>query len=238
MNPLKLTSIQQRVDRQRILLCLSICMICMAMANGAAAQISEPIFGTISKIYANKKIILSDGLVYKYKQGPLPADTVRYYENPTGEVWDIEVRVRRHLVTYDTIYRISEMIEPTDTRFTVVNMITYTNSGKPAVTDKSFAGVTDIAKPASGTTTFNGAMVEFYGERFAGHGVIQIYIDDVMAGTFNQGAAPFVTDFSRMAPTFRKKVTPGPHTISVRSTSGQHIIDAFQVYTYTLQPKP
>lgn len=139
---------------------------------------------------------------------------------------------------YDTVYKIIETVEPTIARVSHVNMTTYANSLKPGVSDKSFSAVTDLAKVSSSTLSFSGSLVEFWGERFAGHGTVSIFIDNNLAATFNQGIAPFTTDLQRGSPTFRKKIPKGQHTISVRAAiNQQHIVDFFTVYDYSLIPR-
>lgn len=188
---------------------------------------------------ATKVIVPTDGMTIRYN---VPQDSARLFLPNNGEKYEATVTFRKiggsgPPPSYDTLWKLGEQIEPENTRMTHVNMTSYTNSGKQFISNKSFSAVTVATSPASSTVTVNNvAMLEFWGERYAGHGTVNIYIDGIFVATYNQGFGEFNTDLQRNAPTFRKKVPLGTHTISVRSVTGQHIVDFINAYTYTVTP--
>lgn len=212
-----------------------------ALGQERKFKIAE-IFGSgDTTVYVNlvtKVIVPKDGMVIRHTTPPdtarlyLPDDGFKYLATTTF------TKIGGGGPAYDTLWKINETVEPENPRVQHVNMITYTNSGKPDISNKSFAAVVGVSAASSSTVTLpNTAMIEFWGERYQGHGTIQIWVDDNLAGTFNQGAGEFNTDLKRGHPTFRRKFPIGTHTVSVRSVTGQHIVDFITAYGYTLQPK-
>ena len=149
---------------------------------------------------------------------------------------------------YDTTYVEKERVDDpagTPARWTITNMAKAANTTKPGVYNKTFSYVLTSASPSKSEMTIVGDRVEFFGERFNGHGNVTVFIDGEQKAVLYQGAAPWVTDFSRMQPsfgyTFPKKEynsPPGSHTIRLETTAGnQYIIDFVRVVNYTLTPR-
>lgn len=150
----------------------------------------------------------------------VPADASKRYQAVT-----VFTEIRDEPVPVDTVV---EVYEPA--RITAVNRTNYSGSNKPGISDGSFSVATNVAALSSSSLTFTGVKVELFTERYQGHGVIDVYVDNIKSGTFNLGVAPFDTDYSKNKPTFRKKLSPGSHTIRVQSTTGQNILDLIKVY--------
>lgn len=80
--------------------------------------------------------------------------------------------------------------------------------------------------------------IEYYTERFAGHGIYTIKVNSDPAITINAGLAPFNSDRDRGAPSYRTPILPaGTHTITV-SSSAQVAVDLIRIQKLTLTPRP
>lgn len=199
----------------------------------------------VTTLITDVKYIKDGSVTYR----TTPADTATLYiaEDPARPLratmtWKYADQI------YDTTFNEKERIDDpagAPTRWGVVNMSKYTNTTKPGVYNKTFSAVTTTASVSSAKITTTGDVFEFFGERFDGHGNIKIFIDGQQVQTLYQGAQPWVTDFSRMQPSFRwifPKATPtsapGEHTIEIQTDpANQYIIDFLRVLNYTLKPR-
>ena len=129
---------------------------------------------------------------------------------------------------------------------TNVARATNTLPGKPGCYNNSFSYVSVASSAASAKTTFIGDRVEFFGERFNGHGNVKVFIDGVQVVTLFQGANPWITDYSRMQPSFyynfpKKPAYNSPateHTLELLTDPGnQFMMDMIRVHNYTLTSK-
>jgi hypothetical protein len=199
----------------------------------------------IKKLYTSVRTITDGSVTYQNAPGDsaviyLSADPARSLKGTVTWKWADQ--------QFDTTYVEKERYDDPSkagSRWTVTNMFLAPNTSKPGVYNGSISYVNSTNTESKARTTFTGDMVEFFGERAQGHGDVHIYIDDQPVKTLQQGATPWMTDFSRMVPSFRwvfPKATPtspaAQHTIELRTQPGnQYIIDMIRVQNYTLKPR-
>lgn len=185
--------------------------------------------------------IVGDGSITKQQ---LPPDSAILYLADDGVSQYIGTTTWRKNAVFDTTYTETARIDDpaTSNRWTVVNILTATNSAKPGVFNKSFSFVNASSAVSSASITVTCDRVEFFGERWQGHGNVKVFIDGQQVQTLSQGSAPYVTDFSRLQPSFYyifPKATPSSpptaHTLKLETDpSNQYIIDMVRTLNYTL----
>jgi archaellum component FlaF (FlaF/FlaG flagellin family) len=179
----------------------------------------------------------------------MPADTATLYLPEDGVTNYIGTTTWTTPNAYDTIWTEKERYDDATTaplRWTITNIFKAANTAKPGIYNKSFTAVQVTSTASTASTTFIGDRVEFFGERFEGHGNVKVFIDNQQVATLYQGAVPWVTDFSRMQPSFyyvfpkdTPTSPPGQHTLRLETEpSNQYIIDMIRVMNYTLKLRP
>lgn len=175
-----------------------------------------------------------------------PGDTARlFFPSDPSRILIGTVTWRWADQQYDTTYTETARIDDpaTSTRWTdLVNIGKATNSAKTGVYNKSFSFVNTAGAVSSASITVTCDRVELFSERWQGHGNVKVFIDGQQVRTLSQGNAPYVTDFSRMVPSFYwifPKATPTSpatsHTLRLETDpSNQYIIDMIRTLNYTL----
>jgi hypothetical protein len=191
-------------------------------------------------------VLIREGSVTKMA---MPFDSATLYLPEDGVTNYIGTTVWRTNTQFDTVFVEKERVDDpskTPSRWVFNNALLAGTTTKPGCYNNSFTGVSVTTSSSFREFTFTGDRIEFFGERFSGHGNVKIIIDGVQVATLYQGAAPYVTDFSRMIPSFSYNFKKAPeynspatqHKIRFETDPGnQYIIDMMRVQNYTLRPR-
>lgn len=189
--------------------------------------------------YKAWEVTPTDGLTIKF---PVPhIDSAITFIAPEGKRF-IVTATFKEIVGFDSTVQI---IESTDVLAVKTNMTSVTGSTKPGISGQSFIFVTNTNITGSLEYSFsieNTGAMEFWSERYAGHGKIVFLINGVPAATFDQGAAEMIngqpvyrTDLQRGRPTFRTTLKKGTYTVKVQQQTlpAQYTLDFLKVIRFT-----
>lgn len=190
-------------------------------------------------------VLVKDGTITKRDT---EADTATLYLAEDGVTKYIGTTTWHTNTLFDTTWTVKETYDDAagaPSRWVINNISLATNSTKPGVYNKSFTFVKVTSSPSSAKTTFTGDRVEFFSERYQGHGLVKILIDGQQVSVKYQNDQPWVTDFSRMQPTFyyvfpkdKFDSPPTQHTLELQTDPGnQYIVDMIRVVNMTLTPR-
>ena len=198
------------------------------------------------RLITNVVTISRDGQVTKMDTR---TDTATLYMSGFSDKVFIATMTWNSNQKYDTTFITKETVDDPSrapARWTTNNVLLAYPTSKTGCYNDSFTGVSVTSSPSWREFTFTGDIIQFFGERFQGHGNVVIFVDGVQVVTLYQGANPWVTDFVRMQPswsyTFPKSPNynspAGTHKIRFETTAGnQYIIDAMRIVNYTLAPR-
>jgi hypothetical protein len=204
------------------------------------------------KTLITEVIMIEEGMTTKRDT---QSDTATLYLPADGQTVFVGTTTWHANAKYDTTWtetaRIDDAATNTTNWGTLTNIAKATNTTKPGVYNKSFTYVTVTSSPS--VTELKPVVcdrLEFFGERFQGHGNVKVFVDGPdgswqQVATLSQGNPPYVTDFSRMQPSFYyvwpKKEWNSPaglHKIKFETDPGnQYIVDFIRVVKMTLTPR-
>jgi hypothetical protein len=211
----------------------------------AIVEFVDSVHYNVIKLITNV-VMVTEGLVTKAQT---PPDTATLYLAADGVTKYVGTTVWRTNAVYDTTFVEKERVDDpsgTPARWVFNNALLAKPTTKPGCYLNSFTGVSVTTSASFREFTFVGDRIEFYGERWQGHGNVKIFIDGVQMATLYQGANPWTTDFTRLAPSFSYNFPKKPeynspatsHKIRFETDPGnQFIIDMMRVQTYTLRPR-
>lgn len=187
-----------------IIFLLIFCVIC------THAQPIEPRLFDVLKEWPTKKVIITDGLIYKYS---LPTDSARRFD-PGVDNYEVVVSFRRVGATPVT--------EKVDGQLATFTGIWVRTSSNPTWYLNTIAFSNSPGSTVS--YTFTGTRIELHAERLATHGQGKISIDSGAETIVSFNTVPFglpVLIYS--SPT----LTLGVHTIKLTVVSGFNLLDYF-----------
>lgn len=206
----------------------------------------------VKRLVTNVRIIDHDGQVTKMDT---QTDTATLYISGYSNKVFVATMTWHTNAVYDTTWtevaRVEDAASNPGAWAVLTNIAKAPNSGKPGISSKSFTYVSVASSPS--VLEFKPVLcdrLEFFGERFNGHGNVKIFVDGpdgawMQVATLFQGANPWITDLDRMQPsfgyTFPKKSWNSPptmHKIKFETDGGnQYMQDFIRVMKYTLTPR-
>jgi len=205
----------------------------------------------VKKLVTNVVTIEREGQITKMDTN---TDTATLYLSGYSDKVFVATMTWHTNQTYDTTWTETARIDDAGTNTTdwqtLTNVWKVANTTKPGVYKNSFMSVSVTSSPSvMEMKPVVCDRLEFFGERFSGHGNVKVFVDGpdgawMQVATLYQGANPWVTDFSRMQPSFfytfpkEKFDSPArPHKIKFETVPGnQFIVDFIRVVKMTLSP--
>lgn len=178
------------------------------------AQTIEPRLFDVLKEWPTKKIILSDGLIYKYN---LPSDSARRFD-PGADSYEATIVFRKLGTPPATV---TEKVDGEAATFTGIWVRTSNNPGWHLNT------IAFSNSPGSTVSyTFTGTRIELWAESKNTHGTGTVSIGNGLPAPVSFNTAPFGLPVK----IFESATLPlGSHTIVLKCVSGFVLLDFFQV---------